>query len=33
MYTVDIHKYNENRKSAIEELKIAISVGKREPDH
>lgn len=33
MYTVDIHKYNENRKSAIEELKIAISFGKREADH
>ncbi len=33
MYTVDIHKYNENSNSAIEELKIAISFGKREPDH
>ena len=30
MYTVDIHKYKENRDSAIEELKIAISFGKRE---
>ena len=33
MYTVDIHKYKENRDSAIEELKIAISFGKREKDH